>query len=121
MELILAVFGIGFCVNLFSSFIYDVVIKHEYVSGSFIWIIFLAFIIIFLSYLIYYIFLKYSPKKPIILKFFFNPMKYNDDLQEIEPELKEILVDWVGRRWMSRSYLARMGPSNTGRSSRSAY
>lgn len=93
IELIIAVIGIGIFINLLTSLVYDVYIKHELVLGSSIWITLLAFITLFLFYLIYWIFLKYSPKQPILIKIIFNPTKNNGYLQKIWPKLREILDD----------------------------
>ena len=90
LGLLIAVFGLGSCINLLTSLLYDGIIKRETVPGASFWFVVLCLVISALLVSMYVIYSKYAPVKPL-LRLDLNPMEWNDYLQEMEPKLNEIL------------------------------
>jgi len=90
IEVIFAVIGFGFILNLLTSIIYDVWILNQNIKNSNLWIGGLIIVLGFWFYLLRRIFTRYSPINPRI-RFELEPFSVIDNFDEAWSKTEEII------------------------------
>ena len=90
IELIIAVIGFGFILNLLTSIVYDVMILNQQIKYSNFFIGGIVIVFGLLFYLLWRIFTRYSPSKPRI-RFDIDLMNDIDNFDTLWSKTKEII------------------------------
>jgi hypothetical protein len=90
IELLIAVIGFGFILNLLTSIVYDVMILNQQIKNSYFWIGGIIIVFGLSFYLLWRILTRYSPIKPRI-RFELEPFSHIDNFEEAWSKTKEII------------------------------